>query len=99
MTVYTHTHKLSLTLDSYPYSGQPSITSNEGLAYSCMMVMASGFKHAIYNSSKSENSNDIIKQLAAGQLGSLLTPSAFNNSFLGPEGPVIFDQNGDMASG
>jgi hypothetical protein len=65
-----------------------------------MMVMASGFKHAIYNSSKSSNStNDIIRKLAAGQLGSLLTPSAFNNSFVGPEGPVIFDQNGDMASG
>lgn len=85
---------------SYPYSGKPNITSNEGLAYSCMMVMASGFNHAIYNSSRSpENSNEIIKQLAAGQLGSLLTPSAFNNSFIGPEGPVIFDQNGDMASG
>jgi hypothetical protein len=28
-----------------------------------------------------------------------MTPSAFNASFIGPEGPVIFDQNGDMASG
>lgn len=65
-----------------------------------MMVMATGFKETIYNSSiRAKNSTEILTLLAAGQLGSHLTPSAFNTSFVGPEGPVIFDQNGDMASG
>lgn len=85
---------------SYPYGGQANISSNEGLAYSCMMVMAHGFNRTIYNSSiHSTNSTDTLAKLAAGQLGQYLTPSTFNTSFVGPEGPVIFDQNGDMASG
>jgi hypothetical protein len=65
-----------------------------------MMVMAHGFNRTIYNSSiHSTNSTDILTKLASGQLGQYLTPSTFNTSFVGPEGPVIFDQNGDMASG
>lgn len=84
----------------YPYGGQANISSNEGLAYSCMMVMAHGFNRTIYNSSIAANSStEILTKLALGQLGQYLTPSTFNTSFIGPEGPVIFDQNGDMASG
>lgn len=65
-----------------------------------MMVMANGFNRTIYNSSiHADNSTEILTKLAAGQLGQYLTPTTFNTSFVGPEGPVIFDQNGDMASG
>ncbi|KAI9486341.1 MAG: periplasmic binding protein-like I [Benjaminiella poitrasii] len=84
----------------YPYGGQRNISGNEALAYSCMMVMANGFKNAIYNSSaETANTIDMLKKLASGQYGQYLTPSAFNDSFIGPEGPVVFDQNGDIASG
>jgi hypothetical protein len=61
-----------------------------------MMVMANGFNHTIYNGT---NSTDTLMKLATGQLGSYLTPSSFNNSFVGPEGPIIFDQNGDVVNG
>ncbi|EPB88722.1 hypothetical protein HMPREF1544_04481 [Mucor circinelloides 1006PhL] len=84
----------------YPYGGQNNISSNEGLAYSCMMVMASGFNQTLYNTSlQSSNKTELLQKLATGQLGQYLTPSTFNTSFVGPEGPVVFDQNGDISSG
>ncbi|KAI8640133.1 hypothetical protein BD408DRAFT_445423 [Parasitella parasitica] len=84
----------------YPYGGQNNISSNEGMAYSCMMVMASGFNQTINNSSlPSSRKSDVLRKLASGQLGESLNLSAFNTSFVGPEGPVVFDQNGDLTSG
>ncbi|KAF7729898.1 hypothetical protein EC973_003632 [Apophysomyces ossiformis] len=65
-------------------------------AYSCMMAMAHGFNHVIQNST---NTNSTMKKLAAGQLGEYMTPSTFNTSFVGPEGPVLFDENGDTMKG
>lgn len=76
------------------------MSSNEGMAYSCMMVMADGFNRTVSNSTGlSTNTTFMLEQLAAGQLGDYLSPSTFNTSFLGPVGPVILDQNGDMATG
>ncbi|KAL4206055.1 periplasmic binding protein-like I [Rhizopus microsporus] len=84
----------------YPYGGQTNVSSNEGMAYSCMMVMADGFNRTVSNSTgPSTNITHMLEQLAAGQLGDYLSPSTFNTSFLGPVGPVILDQNGDMATG
>ncbi|KAI8145338.1 periplasmic binding protein-like I [Fennellomyces sp. T-0311] len=80
----------------YPYAGRPNISSNEGLAYSCMMVMAHGFNQVLNNSTEVPQA---LKKLSDGQLGSYLTPNTFNTSFVGPAGPMLFDQNGDsMAS-
>lgn len=65
-----------------------------------MMVMASGFNQTLYNTSlQSSNKTELLQKLATGQLGQYLTPSTFNTSFVGPEGPVVFDQNGDISSG
>lgn len=65
-----------------------------------MMVMANGFKNVVYGSLVNSSApNDTLKRLAAGELGQYLTPSTFNTSFMGPGGPVVFDQNGDIASG
>lgn len=70
------------------------------MAYSCMMVMAEGFNQTIYNSTiHATNTTVILKSLASGELGEFLGPSTFNTSFLGPIGPVVLDQNGDLATG
>lgn len=61
-----------------------------------MMVMATGFNETIYTSS---NKTKILKKLATGQLDQHLTPSTFNTSFVGPSGPVVLDQKGDIMSG
>ncbi|KAG2171444.1 hypothetical protein INT43_009105, partial [Umbelopsis isabellina] len=77
----------------YPYAGVRNITTNEGLAYSCMWTMADGFNLTLSNAT---NSSVALSQLATGQLGQYMTPLAFNVGYVGPEGPMIFDSNGDV---
>ncbi|CAO3611813.1 unnamed protein product [Cunninghamella echinulata] len=93
---YEHFLKQWSTLDSrsYPKAGVNVTSANEGLAYSCMMVMANGFKNIL--SSQSEQ-NDTLKRLAGGDLGSSMLPQAFNVSYVGPSGPMIYDSNGDLS--
>lgn len=64
------------------------------LAYSCMMVMAEGFSHAIANMT---NHTSGLEQLRQGDLGQYMLPQAFNVGYVGPEGPMVFDSNGDVA--
>lgn len=66
------------------------------LAYSCMMVMAKGFGKLIQDSN---NQTDQLLKLASGGLGDQLLPPIFNINYVGPEGPMVYDQNGDLTTG
>lgn len=66
------------------------------LAYSCMMIMAEGFGKLINNS---KNKTDELIKLATGELGDEMLPSAFNIGYVGPEGPMNYDSNGDLTTG
>ena len=82
----------------YPYVWMCVYVSSiyNRLAYSCMMVMAHGFNQVLHNASDMAQA---LKKLSVGQMGDYLTPPTFNTSFIGPAGPMLFDQNGDsMAS-
>ncbi|KAI9272944.1 hypothetical protein BDA99DRAFT_280049 [Phascolomyces articulosus] len=57
-----------------------------------MMVMAHGFNQVLHNTTDTEQA---LKKLSAGQMGNYLLPPTFNTSFVGPAGPMLFDQNGD----
>lgn len=63
------------------------------MAYSCMMVMAYGFQQAVHNST---NTTLALQKLSKNKMGNQLQLSTFNTSFVGPSGPMIFDQNGDV---
>ncbi|CAO3599540.1 unnamed protein product [Absidia cylindrospora] len=86
----------SLNPQTYPKAGTPDISTNEGLAYSCMMVMATGFKQAL---SMEKDQVFGLKQLASGELGETMLPPAFNVGYVGPNGPMIYDSNGDLSIG
>jgi hypothetical protein len=58
-----------------------------------MKVMADGFNLTLANAT---NSSVALSQLANGQLGKYMTPLTFNVGYVGPEGPMIFDSNGDV---
>lgn len=58
-----------------------------------MWTMADGFNLTLSNAT---NSSVALSQLATGQLGQYMTPMAFNVGYVGPEGPMIFDSNGDV---
>lgn len=66
------------------------------LAYSCMMIMAEGFGQLI---SKSINQTEKLQKLSTGELGDEMLPSAFNVGYVGPEGPMVYDTNGDLTTG
>ncbi|KAI8329403.1 periplasmic binding protein-like I [Chlamydoabsidia padenii] len=66
------------------------------LAYSCMMVMATGFKNAL---SKEKDQVYGLKQLANGEMVESMLPPAFNVGYVGPNGPMIYDSNGDLSIG
>jgi hypothetical protein len=67
------------------------------LAYSCMMMMALGFNNTMYNTTKPIN--EALLDLASGNLGRYMTPMAFNTSYIGPQGPMQIDSNGDVITG
>lgn len=61
-----------------------------------MMVMANGFKQAL-----SAEKDQILglKNLASGELGESMLPPAFNVGYVGPNGPMVYDSNGDLSIG
>ncbi|KAI7890638.1 periplasmic binding protein-like I [Mucor mucedo] len=89
-----------LSLTGYPpfetFLDQWASLNPEALAYSCMMLMAEGFGKIIHSS---KNKTDELEKLASGQLGDDMLPSAFNIGYVGPEGPMNYDSNGDLTSG
>ncbi|KAI8089915.1 periplasmic binding protein-like I [Halteromyces radiatus] len=66
------------------------------LAYSCMMVMANGFRQTL---STQKDQSTGLKLLATGELGETMLPPAFNVGYVGPNGPMIYDSNGDLSIG
>lgn len=61
-----------------------------------MMIMAEGFGKLINNS---KNKTDELYKLSTGELGEEMLPSAFNIGYVGPEGPMVYDSNGDLTTG
>ncbi|KAI7907471.1 periplasmic binding protein-like I [Cokeromyces recurvatus] len=66
------------------------------LAYSCMMIMAEGFGKIVNNS---KNQTEELQRLALGELGDEMLPTAFNIGYVGPQGPMLYDSNGDLTTG
>ena len=87
---------INLVKIRYPEAGSPNISTNEGLAYSCMMMMAEGFKNIL---TTSNNRSGQLAQLAAGNLDQDMQPAMFNVGYVGPNGPMLLDNNGDMMTG
>ncbi|CDS08588.1 hypothetical protein LRAMOSA09949 [Lichtheimia ramosa] len=81
----------------YPFAGNTSqASSNVAMAYSCLWSMADGFRKIVSGSS---NMTQMLNQLVTRQLGDDFTPTAFNTGDNGPDGPMIFNENGDRAVG
>lgn len=81
----------------YPSAGNASrASSNVAMAYSCLWSMADGFRKIVSGSS---NMTQMLNQLVTRQLGDGFTPTAFNTGDNGPDGPMIFNENGDRAVG
>lgn len=76
------------------------VNYHTGLAYSCLMVMAHGLGQLVKDAT---DQNKTLYDLSTGQLpfedGSDMI-SVFNSTgFVGPQGPLHFDKNGDTTTG
>lgn len=58
-----------------------------------MMTMAHAFADIVRGNSTA------LQMLAAGRLGSRLRPIDMNVNYIGPAGPMVFDENGDVIHG
>ncbi|EPB87172.1 hypothetical protein HMPREF1544_05997 [Mucor circinelloides 1006PhL] len=85
-------------LSQFDPSATVATTYQSGLAYSCMMVMAHGFGQLVRDS---VDSNCTLQELTSGQLKSRYSLALFNDTGFttGPQGPVLFDKNGDIETG
>lgn len=63
-----------------------------------MMTMAHGFGQLVRDSI---DSNYTLQELTSGQLVSRYSLSLFNDTGFttGPQGPILFDKNGDIQTG
>ena len=66
------------------------------LAYSCMMMMANGYKRML---DASQNRTGALYSLTAGDRHEYMVPDAFNTGYIGPNGPMTLDSNGDLSQG
>ncbi|KAI9496049.1 periplasmic binding protein-like I [Zychaea mexicana] len=81
----------------YPFAGIPQVSPHVGMAYSCMMTMARGFTQSLLHTS--QNNTAALHNLTSGDLGETLVPTAFNTGYQGPEGPIVYNQDGDRTTG
>ena len=68
------------------------------MAYSCMMTMALGFNQALHNKASSNATADLYN-LSTGKFGESFMPTSFNTDWEGPDGPIVFNQDGDRTTG
>ncbi|KAI9251353.1 hypothetical protein BDA99DRAFT_487298, partial [Phascolomyces articulosus] len=68
------------------------------MAYSCLMTMAQGFSQTLHNNS-APNQTSVLYNLSTGNFGDTLVPTAFNTGWEGPDGPIVYNQDGDRTTG
>ncbi|KAG0033379.1 hypothetical protein BGZ81_008589 [Podila clonocystis] len=93
---------VSLNTTEYPGTGDPLLKNNEGMAYSCVMMLAEAYAAHIRNAEKQGTSRSemIRRVIAAEGTGSIRVPHHFINSpYNGPSGAITLDVNGDRKDG
>ncbi|KAI8361312.1 periplasmic binding protein-like I [Mortierella sp. GBAus27b] len=98
-------HWLQLDTKVYPEAADPVLDDNEGMAYSCVMMLALGYAHlikaAIPNPENRVPTNSMIREVIAGAHTKNvdIVGLFMNKSYNGPNGPINLDENGDRTDG
>ncbi|KAG0234113.1 Taste receptor type 1 member 3 [Mortierella sp. GBA43] len=91
--------------EPYPEAADPVLDDNEGMAYSCVMMLALGYAHlikaAIPNPENRVPTNSMIREVIAGAHTKNvdIVGLFMNKSYNGPNGPINLDENGDRTDG
>ncbi|KAF9141058.1 hypothetical protein BGX30_005533 [Mortierella sp. GBA39] len=87
----------------YPGAGNPNLENNEGMAYSCVMMLANSYRDliekAVPDPANRNAQNPLIQQIIAGDHVANVNGVYNEKTYGGPSGPITLDQNGDRKEG
>ncbi|KAG9071059.1 hypothetical protein KI688_008602 [Linnemannia hyalina] len=87
----------------YPGAGNPNLENNEGMAYSCVMMLANAYRDliekAVPDPANRNAQNPLIQQIIAGDHAANVNGFYNQTTYRGPSGPITLDQNGDRKEG
>ncbi|KAG0377492.1 hypothetical protein BGX24_005990 [Mortierella sp. AD032] len=96
---------LRLNPIEYPGAGDANLENNEGMAYSCVMMLAYAYRdlieQAIPDPAMRTRQTPLIRDIIAGDHAADVKVSKFyaQKAYRGPSGPITLDQNGDRKEG
>jgi hypothetical protein len=100
----TNSHH-SFSSPSYPGAGDPNLENNEGMAYSCVMMLAYAYRDLIEqdipNPADRNAQAPLVQDIIAGNRARDLKVSKIysQKAYRGPSGPITLDKNGDRKEG
>ncbi|KAF9289444.1 hypothetical protein BGZ68_009354 [Mortierella alpina] len=89
----------------YPGAGTTALHNDEGMAYSCVLMLANAYgelvKRTLPDSKDHVPENSFIREVVAGDYtDSIRMSETYSNSaYEGPAGPISLDKNGDRKDG
>ncbi|KAF9331878.1 hypothetical protein BG006_005252 [Podila minutissima] len=95
----------TLNLTDYPGAGDPELNNNEGMAYSCVMMLAQAYGRLVNDTipadEHSERRELFLRNLKEGEHTEEIRMQNYfsNTTYSGPSGPITLDQNGDRKEG
>ncbi|KAF9952264.1 hypothetical protein BGZ70_000666 [Mortierella alpina] len=89
----------------YPGGGTTALNNDEGMAYSCVLMLANAYgelvKRTLPDSKDHVPDNSFIREVVSGDhTDSICMSETYRNStYEGPAGPISLDKNGDRKDG
>ncbi|KAF9301104.1 hypothetical protein BGZ74_007085, partial [Mortierella antarctica] len=96
---------ITLNPTDYPGAGDPELNNNEGMAYSCVMMLAQAYGRLVNDTipadEHSERRELFLRSLKEGEHTEEIRMQNYfsKTTYSGPSGPITLDQNGDRKEG
>ncbi|KAG9326519.1 hypothetical protein KVV02_007668 [Mortierella alpina] len=94
-----------LNTTEYPGAGDLEIENDEGMAYSCVMMLAHAcgelVRHRMANKPSLQTDEELLRDIMSGYHASDIQVTKYfqTRTYEGPAGPIMLDQNGDQKYG
>ncbi|KAG0017246.1 hypothetical protein BGZ82_000811, partial [Podila clonocystis] len=96
---------MTLNPRDYPGAADPELDNNEGMAYSCVMMLAQAYGRLVNDTIPAEEHSERRELLLEGLMDGEHTEEIRmenyfgNTTYRGPSGPITLDHNGDRKEG
>ncbi|KAF9156133.1 hypothetical protein DFQ26_009458 [Actinomortierella ambigua] len=94
---------IHLNTTEYPGAGDATLENNEGLAYSCAMMIAYAYGDVVrrYNMHDGQYNRSVAEAVIRGDMSGevVMTDFYMNRAYQSPAGPITLDDKGDRVEG